>query len=170
MKRICLAGTAIAGLLTIGVATGSAATGTTKTKPTKVSCKSSLVLQVPAGATDVTQGATDGSEFGSTKCGKHFASGVMTMSFTTDSGGNESGSFQQYFNAGSVYGSFTLVPTDSGLQSSFTSSTFAGTVKIKNGTGIYKKISGKGTLACSTTDAVHFSCAETVKAVLPAGA
>ena len=72
MKRICVLGAAIAAVLIIGVASALAATSsaskggkkskTPSTVTTKVSCASSLLLQVPAGATDVSPASQDGRD------------------------------------------------------------------------------------------------------------
>lgn len=175
MKRICLLGAAIAGLLIIGVAsalasaprasTNANAAKTKTTKTTKLSCTSSLSLQVPAADTTVTQGAADGTQYGSVKCGMPFGQGVQFETFATDGSGNIAGKFQQYFGAGSIFGTYTLVPGDQGppTTSTFTSSSYVGTVKVKNGTGVDKNASGTGTLKCSSSDAVHFTCTEKLK-------
>jgi hypothetical protein len=183
VKRICLLGAAIAGLLIIGVATAlavtphastKAASGKRKTtKPTTVTtnltCTSKLSLQVAGGDTAVTQGATDGTQAGTVKCGQPLGSGVEFESFTTDDAGNVSGKWQQYFNAGTVFGSFALVPDDNGppTTTSFTSSSYTGTITIKDGTGPDKKSTGTGTLVCASADAVHFACTEKVKLIQP---
>jgi hypothetical protein len=176
VKRICLLGAAIAGLLIIGVAsalasaprasTNANAAKTKTTKPTtKLSCTSSLSLQVPSGDTTVTQGAADGTQYGSVKCGTPFGQGVQFETFTTDGSGNLAGKIQQYFGAGSIFGTYTLVPSDQGppTTSTFTSSSYIGTVKIKGGTGLDKNAKGTGTLKCSSADAVHFTCSEKLK-------
>jgi hypothetical protein len=178
VKRICLLGAAIAGLLIIGVGSALAATphaskaagGKSKSSGTKVSCSSKISLQVPSGETDVTAGATQGTQYGTVKCGSMLGSGVQSDSFTTDDAGDLSGKFQQYFNAGSVFGTYVLSANDqSGPPTiqSFSSASYTGTVTIKNGTGVDKGASGKGTLNCSTADAVHFTCTEKVKISLP---
>ena len=183
MKRICLLGAAIAGLLIIGVASALAASPHASTKAaagkkksttpttvtTKLSCTSHLSLQVPNGETTVTQGATDGTQDGNVACPSTLGSGVEFESFTTDDAGNVSGKWQQYFNAGTVYGTYTLVPDDNNppTTTSFTSASYTGTVTIKNGTGVDAKAVGTGTLTCATTDSVHFTCTEKAKLTLP---
>jgi hypothetical protein len=184
VKRICLAGAAIAGLLTIGVSTAPASTthaavrataGKKKTtKPatvtTKVTCSLSLSDQVPSGSVTVTQGAVQGSQYGKANCGTALGSGLQVDSFASDSGGTVSGTYQQYFKAGTVYGAYTLATNDTGppTTTSFTSASFTGTITIKNGTGIDKKAVGTGTLTCLTTDSIHYACTEKLKLTLPA--
>jgi hypothetical protein len=186
VKRICLAGAAIAGLLTIGVSTAPASTthaavmataGKKKTtKPTtittKLVCTLSLTDQVPAGSVTVTQGAVAGNQYGKAKCGNPLGSGVQVDSFTSDSGGTLSGTYQQYFNGGTVYGDYTLVPNDTEppTTTSFTSASYAGTLTITNGTGVNKQAVGTATLTCMTADAVHYTCTEKLKLTLPAPA
>ncbi len=189
MKRICLLGAAIAGLFIIGVATAMAATphasvravaakkgtskkGTSKksAKGKKVSCKLSLSVQVPAGNVDVTQGSTDGTEFGSAGCGRPLGTGVESASFTTDAGGDLIGKWQQYFKAGTVYGTYDLTPVSTGptTPGTFTAASYTGTVTVKAGTGTDLGDTGTGTLTCTTLDVIHYSCTEGLRLVLPA--
>lgn len=170
MKRICL-GAAIAGLLTMGVASASAASHHASTKAsgvktTKLSCKTTLALQVPSGATDVTAGATDGTEFGIVRCAK-VGSGLQYQTFTTDDAGDVTGKFVQLFGTGELAGTYTLTPSSSDQgppdANSFSAASWTGTLALK-GSGHSKSV-GKGTLVCSTQDAVHFACTE--KLVVP---
>ena len=181
MKRICLLGAAIAGLLIIGVTSAlasaphasKAAGGKTKSSKStgiKLACSSKLSLQVPGSDTDVTAGSTQGTEYGTVRCAPQLGSGVQFQSFTTDDAGDISGKFQQYFNAGTVYGVYSLVANDQSgppTTTSFSAASYTGTVTIKNGTGVDKKATGTGTMTCSTIDAVHYTCTEKVKLVLP---
>lgn len=186
MKRICLLGAAIAGLFIIGVTTAVASTPhtsltaavatktktktkTTKVKGSKVSCKINLSLLVPSGAVTVTQGATDGNQAGSVSCGKPLGSGVQTLSFSSDAGGDLSGSWQQYFDTGTVYGVYALTPASSGppTASSFATAGYTGTITLKAGAGVDKGDTGTGTLSCTTSDGVHYACTETLRLVLP---
>jgi hypothetical protein len=184
LKRICLVGAAIAGLLTIGVATAPASTphaavrtaaGKKKTtKPTKtttkLTCSLKLLTQVPSGSVSVTQGATSGSQFGRAGCGKPLGPGAEADSFAQDSSGTQAGPYQQWFNAGTIYGTYSLTPNDTGppTTSTFTSASYTGTVMVTSGRGLYKKATGSGTLTCSTTDAAHYTCTEKLKLILPA--
>jgi hypothetical protein len=180
VKRICLLGAAGAMVLILGVASALAATphaskgGKNKSKtPTtvtsKVSCASSLTLQVAPGATDVTAAATDGTQMGTVACGP--SRGAAWESFTTADSGDLTGKWQSWFNTGSIYGTFTLTPSDNNpptTTSTFTQASYAGTFIIKNGTGAYAKATGTGTMKCSTKDAVHFTCKQNGKITLPA--
>jgi hypothetical protein len=181
VKRICLLGAAIAGLLIIGVTTAlasaphasKAAGGKTKSSKStgiKLACSSKLSLQVPGSDTDITAGATEGTEYGTVRCAPQLGSGVQFQSFTTDDAGDISGKFQQYFGAGTVFGEYTLVPNDQSgppTTTSFSAASYTGTVTIKNGSGVDRNAAGTGTLSCSTADAVQYACTEKVKLVLP---
>jgi hypothetical protein len=177
VKRICLLGAVIAGLLTIGGATASASTAAGKKKPakptfvtTKLTCNLDLTTQAPSGSAAVTQGAADGTQFGKAECGSPLASGVEANSFSQDDAGDWSGPYQQYFDAGTIYGDFMMTPNDTAppTTTSFTTASFTGTLTVKNGKGIYKDATGTGTLTCATTDAAHYTCTEKLKLILPA--
>jgi hypothetical protein len=188
VKRIWLLGPIVAALLVIGGATALAATPhaktvastkskTTKsTKPTKVvtnlTCKSNLTLLVPTGDVTVTQGATSGTQAGRASCGGSQGAGIERQTFTSDAGGTLSGAWQQWFNSGTLYGTFTMTPDESGppTTTSFTSASYTGKVVVKAGTGTDRKTTGAGTVKCSTADDVHYVCTETVKLlqVIPA--
>jgi hypothetical protein len=183
VKRICLLGAAIAGLLIIGVTAAPAATPHASTNAgggkkkasklttvtTKLGCASRLSLQAAPGDTTVTQGVTDGTQWGTTKCGSPLGAGAAWESFKTDDAGNITGKWQQWFNAGTVFGAFTLTPNDQGPPntSSFSASSYTGTFTITGGTGIAKKSTGAGKLSCASQDAVHFACSEKGKLSQP---
>lgn len=182
MKRICLAGAAMAALLTAGVVTSPASATPAATKPanviknsvtklepvtTTLTCTLKLVTQIPSNDVTVTQGADSGTQYGRAGCAKPLFSGVEQSSFLQDESGDLSGKYQQWFNSGSVYGEYTLTAQDTGPPSttSFTNASYSGTISVSNGTGVFKKAAGTGTLACTTTDLAHFACTEKLKLV-----
>jgi hypothetical protein len=184
VKRICLVGAAMAALLTAGIATASASATpaakkpvsvnkkpVTKLKPVKtaLTCSLKLVTQIPANDVTITQGAESGTQYGRAGCGKPPFSGVEQSSLLQDQSGNLSGRYQQWFNAGSLYGDYKLTPQDTGPPTSttFTNASYTGTVTVTNGTGIYRKAAGTGTLTCTTTDLAHYACTEKLKLVQP---
>jgi hypothetical protein len=183
VKRICLLGAAIAGVLVLGVASALAAThgstkaagGTSKNKTTKsapgtkLTCVTALALQVPANDTNVTAGEQAGTEGGAAVCGRPLGRGVEYQTFKTADSGDLAGKWQQWFNTGSVYGTFVLTPSDSQPPSSqsFSAASYTGTFTIKGGTGADSKAAGKGTLKCATQDSVHFVCKESGRLSLP---
>ncbi len=100
----------------------------------------------------MTQGADSGTQYGRAACAKPLFSGVEQSSFLQDESGDLSGKYQQWFNSGSVYGQYTLTAQDTGppTTTSFTNASYTGTISITNGTGLFKKATGSGTLACTT--------------------
>jgi hypothetical protein len=180
VKRICLLGAAIAAVLIVGVASALAATShstkggkkgkTPTTVTTKVSCASSLTLQVAPGDTDVTPAAQQGAEMGTSTCSQ-VGKGVEVQSFTTEDSGDLAGKWQAWFSTGSVYGTFTLTPDDNGpptSTTSFAAASYTGAFIIKGGSSVFAKATGTGTLTCSTADSVHFSCKQKGKLILRA--
>ena len=173
MKRICLVGAAMAALLTAGVTASASATpaakqpATVNTKPvtklepvkTTLTCTLKLVTQIPSDDVTVTQGADSGTQYGRAGCAKPLFSGVERSTFLQDQSGNLSGNYQQWFNAGSLYGDYTLTAQNSGppTTTSFTNASYTGTVTVTNGTGLFRKAAGTGTLACATTDLAHYT-------------
>ncbi len=182
MKRICLVGAAMAALITAGIVTAPALATPAATKPTSVTkkpvtrlepvkttltCTLKLVTQIPASDVTVTQGAESGTQYGRAGCAKPLFSGVEQSSFLQDQSGNLSGKYQQWFNAGSLYGTYTLTTEDTAppTSTSFTNASYTGTITVTNGTGFLKKAAGTGRLACSTTDLAHYTCTEKLKLI-----
>lgn len=176
MKRICFLGAAIAAILTIGVASALAAaphaakSGAKKSSGTKLQFTGSLVLQVAPGDTDVTPASETGSDAGPVSA-TPFGKGFATLSYTTDAAGDLTGKWQEWFSTGSVYGTFDLTPGDNGpptTSTSFSAVSYTGTFVIKDGTGAYAKVTGKGTLSASSQDSVHFAFKAAGRYTLPA--
>lgn len=179
MKRICLLGSVIAGVLILGVASALAASShaskggkkskTPTTVTTKVSCVSALTLQAPPGATDVTPASQDGTEVGPISC-PSIGRGIEWESYTTQDSGDIVGKWQAWYNTGSVFGTVTLTPDDNAPPTStttFSQASYTGTWSVKNGTGAFAKATGRGTIRCSTQDAVHFACKQSGNVILP---
>jgi hypothetical protein len=182
VKRIYLVGAAMAALLTAGIVTVPASASpaakehaSAKTKPvtklepvkTTLTCSLKLVTQIPSNDVTVTQGADSGEQFGRAGCAKPLFSGVEQSSFLQDESGDLSGKYQQWFNAGSLFGTYTLTAQDTGppTTTSFTNASYTGTITVANGTGLFKKATGTGTLACTTTDLAHYACTEKLKLI-----
>ena len=171
MKRICLVGAAVAAVLILGVSGALAASShAKKTTGTKFTCKTAVTLQVPGNDTTVTPDAQTGSLAGSASCAKLLGKGVAVLQYSMADSGDLVGKWQQWFNTGTVYGSFDLSPSDNQppTTTSFAEANYTGKFVIKNGKGIGAKASGKGTMKCSTKDSVHFSCKESGRVTLPA--
>ena len=189
MKRICLLGAAIAGLFIIGatnaMALGSHASArTAATKSTskakskvatlKVGCSLSLSLLAPSGSSDVTPASPTGNHAGMAKCpAKGVGKGSEWDSFTTDDSGDMVGKWQEWFNTGTLYGTYLLTPSDSQPSdpSNFAAAAYTGTLVVKGGTGTlakdYTKRNAAGTMKCSTQDSVHYTCKQFAKLVVP---
>jgi hypothetical protein len=172
VRRISLVATAITvALLTVGVAAGAAKTHP-KAKPVtaKVTCTLALTTEVPAGDTVITPGDPSGTEFGFVGCGKRLGNGVQTDPFSQTSSGDIVGSYRQYLGTGSIHGLYDLTVTEQSAPTTttFTATSYAGIVSVTGGTGAWAHVTGKGTLACSSADAIHTSCTEHLKLKLPA--
>ena len=175
MKRKWLVVAAMAvGLLMIGATSALGAKPATKTTPkpvkVKVTCKSSVGDVPAAGDDSVVPPVDQGWQYGAVRCGKVFGGGIAANSFKLMDSGDLQGSWTQYFGFGTIHGKFSLTPADTGPPSSpttFATVSYAGTATVDGGTGAYKKAKGNGTMKCSSTDGVHFTCSDTVKVVLP---
>jgi hypothetical protein len=172
VRRISLVAAGImVALLTTGVAEVAAKTHVkAKGKTTKVTCTLTLTAAVPAGDTVVTPGDPQGTQFGFVGCGKGFGQGVQTDPFAQLPSGGVAGSYKQYFGTGSLHGAYDLSVTSQSAPTTttFTAIGYAGTVTVTGGTGAYAGVKGKGTLGCSSPDAIHTSCTEHLKLKMPA--
>jgi hypothetical protein len=182
VKRIYLVGAAMAALLIAGIVTAPASASPAAKKPTSVNkkpvtklepvkttltCSLKLVTEIPSDDVTVTQGGESGTQYGRAGCAKPLFSGVEQSSFLQDESGDLSGKYQQWFNSGSLFGEYTLTAQDTGppTTTSFTNASYTGTISVTNGTGVFKKATGTGTLACTTTDLAHYACTEKLKLV-----
>jgi hypothetical protein len=126
---------------------GAAVAGTTTT----VSCNFKLTDQSPPTA-------KSGADFGFVNCGKPFGAGVQTdtfkETFASKTSGSVTGPVKDYFDTGTVSGTYTLAVTVTGK----TSATFKGTAKYTGGTGAFSHAAGSIALSCSSADGVHTAC------------
>jgi hypothetical protein len=173
VRRISLVSAAIVvALLTTGVAAVSAkAPAKTKQTSTKVTCTLALTAAVPTGDTVVTPGDPQGTQFGFVACHTLFGRGVQTDPYTQTASGDVVGSYKQYFGTGTIHGAYDLSVTaqSAPTTTTFTEASYAGTVTVTGGTGTDAGIKGRGTLICSSPDAIHTTCTEHLKLKLPAG-
>ncbi len=179
MRRIWLVVAVMAvGVLAVGAAQAMAAKSKSKSKAPKtvtttVSCKVSLGTLSAPGETAVIPPAAQGSQYGPVHCGGAIGSGIQSDTFKLMDSGDVQGKYAQYFGTGTVHGSFSLTPDDTGAPSStttFANVSYTGTMNVAGGTGAYKKATGKGTLKCSSNDGVHFSCTSKLKLSQPPAA
>jgi hypothetical protein len=176
-RRIWFALTAVmAASLAVGVGMAVAAAPKSSGKGAKkaitLRCTLSLTTEAAPGSNTVDQPASQGSQYGPIHCSPSaFGGGIEGDSFTVPDSGDTNGQYRQYFNAGSIKGAFTLTPQEANFgPTAFANQTWAGTVTITGGTGVYKGIKGKkgtGVLTCTSPDSVHLSCTEKIKVRMP---
>lgn len=170
-RRICLAAMVVgAGPLAAGSLVASAAAATPSVIVLK--CTARMTAAPVAGTNVVDQPPTGGWMYGPIACPRQgFGRGIEASSFTVPLSGDTIGSFTQYLSAGSIKGSFNLVPQEGGpVTSNFESADWVGEFTVTGGTGIYKGIKSNrnaGKLTCSSTDTVHLVCAEKVRVKVP---
>jgi hypothetical protein len=138
-------------------------------KATKLTCHLSLTTEPPHGSNTVSQPASQGSQYGPIHCGRATGGGVTGDSFTVPDSGDTVGTFTQYFDAGTIRGTFNIAPQEAGPVSvnSFESQTWLRTMKIFGGTGAFKGIKSLrgGVLKCTSPDSVHLACTEKLRVV-----
>jgi hypothetical protein len=139
---------------------------------TKLTCKLTLTTAPPPGSNTVSQPPSQGTQYGPTHCPRAgFGAGIVADSFIVPDSGDIVGKYTQYFQAGSIKGSFDLAPQEGAPISpiSFESQSWVGTLKITGGTGVYsavKGVKGTGVFKCATDDSVHLACTEKIKITL----
>jgi hypothetical protein len=128
-----------------------------------------MSVQIPADATGVTAGAVQGTYAGHAGCGAPLFGGVASSPFTIDASGDVNATYTEYLATGSLRGTYSLSITEQSppTQTTFAATSYAGTVTVTGGTGVYRGVTGTGTLTCSTPDSVHLSCKEKLKLALP---
>jgi hypothetical protein len=135
----------------------------------KLTCKEELIAAAPEGTNVVDQPPTQGNQYGPVNCHPSgpagFGTGTVATKFNVPDSGDTVGKYTQYFNAGTIKGTYDLTPQESDFSATnFTAQSWKGTVKVLSGTGLYQGIKGKkiGTLNCTSTDSVHLRCVEKV--------
>lgn len=138
-----------------------------KPKPIKGTCSIAVSTATAGDAGGAPTVAQQGLQYGSVGCSKELGRGVQADSFTTSPSGDLTGSLKQYFNTGSIHGTYVLTATDGQPSSTFTSISYTGVLTVMGGTGDYRQAKGAGTLTCSSADGMHLTCSETFKVKLP---
>lgn len=163
--------------LIVGVALAPAASSKTpkphKQKPVAVTCRTSVSTQVPAGQTEVIPPESQGANYGSADCPKLFGSGMEVDQFTVPDTGDTVGSFTDYFDTGTIRGTFDLTPQEGSLGSTgtgFAETDYTGVLTITRGSGTFVHYKGTGTSTCVSPDGVHTTCTQKLKITLPASA
>jgi hypothetical protein len=129
-------------------------TSTTK----QVKCKAALVAtQLPFETAE---------NFGTLTCSAPFGAGVQhdtsTVTRTSTTSGSFAGGVKLFFNTGTLRGTY---------KSSFTVAnktiTYTGTLRVSSGTGDFQGVTGKGTLAGTSTDVLHSAITERLTLKIP---
>ena len=136
----------------IAAAVAVVAVSATAAGTTNVSCSFKLTSQTPPTA-------TSGVDFGLVTCSPPFGNGVQydttKSKFTSKTSGTVTGPFTDYFDTGTIHGTFALTVKVTGPKTV----TYAGPVKITGGTGAFSKALGTATVSCSSADGgTHTSC------------
>ncbi len=176
-RRICLVGAALAACsLTAGLAIDSVAGAKTvkaSAKPVTftVTCTTYVTTLIPSGQTELTPPAQQGTDYGSVRCnGTRLPGGVQWDTWSIPARGATGGTFRQYFNAGTIHGTFDLTPGEAPppTQANLAAESYTGTITVDRGSGIYRGITGSGTEVCGTPDDIHTGCFVELKLKLPA--
>jgi hypothetical protein len=167
-----------AGALALGGGPASAAKPkhhkTPKPKPVVLVCKWATSIVPPLGQQQSTLANDSGDLFGNASCPASpyspsrrttLGKGVAHLTFRLQDTGDLSGSFSEWFGAGSIRGTYVLTPSNALTldPSTFASSDYTGTLVVTGGTGAFKPALGKGKLTCTSPDSVHLSCSATIK-------
>ncbi len=176
MKRIVLTGAALAALLTGGVTTAAVAATShhghathvttkrvTRTVYMRATCTLALTTVAPPNSTSVEAGSAQGVNYGMSRCPTPLRVGTARQTFSESAAGHLTGKLQQWFAAGTVYGTYHLSETVTAgppTPTSFGSARFYGTVTITGASGALRGASGTGTMSCHTLDSVHYTCTE----------
>jgi hypothetical protein len=167
-RRICLALTALAAVaVAVGISVNAAGAKTAPpSKTILVKCHISLGTVPPAGSPTVDQPPEKGTAYGPARCNL-LGSGVMQLNFKVPDSGDTVGKYWQYFNNGTVHGSFDLSPTEANgalSSSSFSNEAWEGKITVTGGTGAFSGVAAKkGTMKCTSGDTVHLTCTEKIK-------
>ena len=151
LRHIVIAAAAGTALVCAGTAAGEDAG-----KPVRCA----ITLQTLAAPTDLKV-----DEYGSVRCDSVFGKGVQhdlaMITPTSKTSGSVAGRFKQYFDKGTVRGTFALTfgPDATGAVK------FTGTARIASGTGAYARTRGTAAIACEPRDpATHLmQCTETAR-------
>lgn len=107
-----------------------------------------------------------GEDFGTADCSAPFGKGVVhdtfTVTPTSRTTGTVDGRFKEFYDEGTISGTFKLTYT---VENGVVSST--GTAKISSGTGAYEKVKGSGDVRCHSTSPTTMSCEEPRTVKLP---
>jgi hypothetical protein len=153
MRLVRIASALVAALLVAAVT----AAGASSTKT--VTCTLQLQTLAPPGS-------SGGEDFGTVACDRVFGKGVqhnskVTITPASPTTGTATGPFKQFFDTGTVHGTFKLAYSITPPSAV----TYTGTATFSGGTGVYKHPRGSAKVTCESTDGgTHATC--TVKTIL----
>ena len=168
-------------LAALGVATGltqaqtTTSTTTTPTTTTKTTTTKKATPARKATTRTITcserlvatkAGADNSENFGTVTCSTPFGKGVRhdtsALSAPAKTAGSFTGGVKFFYNTGTLRGTFKLNFTIAGR-----TVTYDGTVKISSGTGEFAGVTGSGTTAGTSTDAVHSTITDKLTLKIP---
>jgi hypothetical protein len=125
----------------------------------KVTCTLNLIAVLPPRTSTA-------ENFGTIDCGSPFGKGVQhDSSVVTGTPGNQltgsfQGPFEQFFDNGKLSGHFHI---DYTVNPSTRAISYVGTIDVEDGTGLYSRTRGHGTLNGGSSDAVHSTLTEVLQ-------
>ena len=171
MKRRIALIASLVGVASVAVgAAGASAAAPAAGKKLVLHCAMNLTVAPPPGNPAVQQPPAGGWQYGHALCPKAgFGAAGVASPFTVPVTDDMVGKYVLYFAAGTIRGTFNLVPQEGDL-SNFLAENWLGTTRVISGTGIYKGIRGlkaPGTMSCSSPDTVHMTCTMRDKVLAP---
>jgi hypothetical protein len=133
-------------------------------KTRRITCKLDLFATIP-------QPAPSAANFGTTKCGRPFGSGVQkdssTVTRTSLTTGVFTGPFKMFFDTGTIKGTFKIsfvttlgLPIPPSTAYRITGVSYTGTLKVTGGTGAWRRLRGTGTIVGTSPDAKRTALTE----------
>jgi hypothetical protein len=169
-RKSIIGAASAAGVLACAIApaAGAVTSTTPKLSPNLVKCKGTLVVQIPAA--DMGIPPANGVQKGVVFCKKGLGKGHELLKYKTNlTTGNLSGTFSIKFKKGTLEGKFLMIPQEGTLgggglysPSTFGAVGYAGTLKFKSGTKLFKGLTGTGSLVESSEDGITFKVVEKV--------
>jgi hypothetical protein len=180
-RKYTLGAASVAGVLAIAITPAAGAATTTPTlSPNLAKCKGTLVVQLTAADAGIPP--DNGVEKGTVSCKKGLGKGKEVLNYKTNlNTGNITGTFSIKFhkkiqiagstkkvNVGTAKGKFKLIPQEGTLggtgsqYSAFGAVGNAGTLKFKDGTGIFTGLKGTGSLVEKSQDGITFTVVEKI--------
>jgi hypothetical protein len=164
----------------IAPAAGAATSTPPSLSPDLATCKGTLVTQLTAADAGIPP--LNGVQKGTVRCGKHLGKAREVLNYKTSlTSGNLTGTFTIKFHkkihvagvkkkvkVGTADGKFVLIPQEGtlggtgGLYSAFGATGNAGTLKFKDGTGIFSGLTGTGSFAEKSEDGITFTVVEKI--------